>query len=145
MLGFNCIVIATDFGETSSRALGLAIGLAEQYRSKLVIAHCFEVPSYVYAGALQSPVDLLSPIQQAAKSQLDDVVETTRARHADTLGELRMGVVADELLDIVAKHKAGLVVVGTHGRTGVAHLVLGSVAEKIVRTSHVPVITVPNK
>lgn len=145
MLAFGCIVVATDFSETSAHAVELATELAKQYGSKLVIAHCFEVPSYVYAGMMQAPVDLLGPIEQAARSQMHDLLVETKKKHANVIGEVRSGIPADEIIAFSEENKADLVVVGTHGRQGVSHLVLGSVAEKVVRSSKVPVVTVPNK
>ena len=145
MPAFKTILVATDFSETSARAVDLAIDLARQYDAQLVITHCFEIPAYVYAGMAQTPVDVLGPIEAFARSELDRAVARAHEQHPGTRGELRSGSPADQIVTAALRERADLVVMGTHGRRGFAHLFLGSVAERVVRTSAVPVLTVPGK
>ena len=142
MKPFQCILVATDFGEASERALAGAIDLARRFDAKLSVVHCFEVPSYAYAGMYGSSVDLLTPIREGAERQLQELMARVRQQVPSATGTLRTGVAYDEILGIAKRDHADLIVLGTHGRQGVSRMLLGSVAEKVVRLSPVPVLTV---
>lgn len=142
---FRTIAVATDLSDASAPALRLATRLASEQHARLVLVHVLEIPSYVYAGVMQSPVDLVGPIEDAAKAELHEVFTRTKAEHSDTKSVLRRGVPSEQLLLAAAEEGADLIVVGTHGRTGATRLLLGSVAEKVVRLSNVPVVTVPSR
>ena len=90
-------------------------------------------------------MDMLTPIQGAATEQLDALVAEIRRQHPGTKGVLARGVPWREVLTTIEQSKPDLVVMGTHGRRGVGRAILGSVAEKIVRMSPVPVLTVRSK
>jgi nucleotide-binding universal stress UspA family protein len=91
---------------------------------------------------LSAPVDLVTPLADAADEQLAAVLPALRARHPGVEGLVRVGVPWEQILAAAAEVSAELVVVGTHGRRGLAHVVLGSVAERVVQLSPVPVLTV---
>ena len=139
---FKHILIPYDFGGASEQALEVAIGLAKLHGSKLTILHVCEVPAYVYEEVAVAPFDLLTPFSEAAQGRLEALVRQARARLPETQGLFKMGTVHEEVLAAVAARGCDLVVMGTHGRRGLAHAALGSVAEKIVRLSSVPVLTV---
>jgi nucleotide-binding universal stress UspA family protein len=139
---FKHILIPSDFGGASQQALELAIGLAKLHGSQLTILHVCEVPMYVYEGVGATPFDLLTPITQAAEDHLKQVVRDVEVRLPGTKGVFKMGSVHEEVLSVTANQHCDLVVMGTHGRRGLAHVAIGSVAEKVVRLSSVPVLTV---
>lgn len=139
---FRNILVAFDFGRASERALEVAIDLARPAGARLTILHVCEVPAYAYVGVDVAPADLLTPIAEAGEARLRDLVRSEQARFPGAQGAFRVGVPADEILAQVAEGAHDLVVMGTHGRRGLAHLAIGSVAERIVRTSPVPVLTV---
>jgi nucleotide-binding universal stress UspA family protein len=141
-LPFKRILVPTDFGESSSRALTMAIEFATQYGSLLTLFHAYEIPSYAYPGSIGIAVDLLSPIQEAAKAQFDELLARLREQVPAANGILGVGSPWQEITQQIAETNADLVVMGTHGRSGVRHILLGSIAETIVRTSRVPVLTV---
>ena len=87
-------------------------------------------------------VDLFTPIMDAARAQFDAKLKEVGRRVPGTTGVLRMGAPWQELLGVLSETGADLVVMGTHGRKGVAHALIGSVAEKVVRMAKVPVLTV---
>jgi nucleotide-binding universal stress UspA family protein len=142
MLGFRCIVVATDFTEASEVALRVAVKLARGLEAKLVLAHCYDLPGDAPLIPVASPVNL-ELLADAAKVSLEGLVAATRTQHADTVSDLRSGVFEDEIRAVVEAHAADLLVVGTHGRKGIARLMVGSVAEKVVRASLIPVVVVP--
>jgi nucleotide-binding universal stress UspA family protein len=139
---FKHILAPTDFGESSQQALDAAIELAARLEAKLTIVHCYEIPAYAYGGMTFGAADLLGPVQDAARAQLEKTLVEVKTRFPGAAGLLRRGVPWSEILAAIDETKADLVVMGTHGRRGVAHALLGSVAEKVVRTSPVPVLTV---
>ena len=81
-------------------------------------------------------------MQNAARKSLDEAIESTRKVHPKTEGLLREGLEWRLILDVATEQGCDLIVMGTHGRRGLPRLVLGSVAEKVVRLSPVPVLTV---
>jgi len=136
------ILVPTDFGEPSRTALRIAIDLAKQYRSSLTLVHTSEVPSYLYSGADLRVADLFHPVMDVAQQQLDDAVAEVRKEIPDAKGILKGGSPWREILAAIEEAKPDLVVMGTHSRRGLSRALLGSVTEKIVRTSPAPVLTV---
>jgi nucleotide-binding universal stress UspA family protein len=139
---FKHILVPTDFGEPSQQALDTAIDLAKRFDASLTIVHCQEIPVYAYGAVPFVTADVLGPIQEAARAQLELTLADVKTRVPGATGLLRHGVAWAEILGAVDETHADLVVMGTRGRRGVAHALLGSVAEKVVRTSPVPVLTV---
>ena len=139
---FRHILVATDFAAASDRALEVAVQLARDQRSRLTILHVCEIPGYAYAGIEFSPVDLLAPIAEVAEKRLDNLVAATRQRFPEVAGAFKLGSPHEQVLSVAAALGCDLVVLGTHGRRGLAHAAVGSVAEKVVRLCPVPVLTV---
>jgi universal stress protein A len=143
---FSRILVPTDFSEPSDAALAYARVLAGKFGASLHVLHVFESP---FVAAAVSPEVLIddSPAVQArlleeAKSRLQHrVTATDRTDHAATT-EIVGGHSARTIVDYATDRKKDLIVMGTHGRSGVAHLLMGSVAEKVVRTAPCPVLTV---
>lgn len=139
---FSKILVPIDFGEPSARALEIAGALAKDTGGTITILHVFDVPAS-YAGMGISPVELLAPMWEAGKKQLEDTLSKLKATVPDATEEIARGVPWREILAAIERDRPDLVVMGTHGRRGVQRMLLGSVAEKIVRVSPVPVLTVP--
>ena len=139
---FKRIFVPTDFSACADEALAIAIELAKKFDATIVLAHACESPSAAYMGMMATPLDLITPVREAAKEALDQQFATLKRRHDASESMLMFGNAPMELHRAIENAKADLVVMGTHGRTGITHLLLGSVAEKIVRTSPVPVLTV---
>lgn len=142
MISFKHILVPVDFGEPSDHALEVAMNLAKQYGSLVTLVHVWELPAYAYSGMELAPVDLLTPIQDAAREQLDKTVNMVKKSGVEVRGILKQGVPWREILSTINDSQPDLVVIGTHGRRGVKRALLGSVAEKVVRTSSAPVLTV---
>jgi len=138
---FNHLLVPLDFEEPSQHALEAAIELARRFGSQLTLLHVYEVPSYVYAQPGTLGVDLAGPIADAAREVLEKTLREAQTKVAGAKAQLRRGAPATEILAAVADVRPDLVVMGTHGRKGVRHALLGSVAEKVVRHSPVPVLT----
>jgi nucleotide-binding universal stress UspA family protein len=142
MAVFHHLVVATDLGECSQGAVDVATQLAVESGAALTLVHVMEVPAYAYAGAPEQVVDLFTPLREAAEAGLNEALTAVKAKLPAADAVLSRGTAWSELLEIARQKGADLIVLGTHGHQGVARVVLGSVAEKVVRMSPVPVLTV---
>jgi nucleotide-binding universal stress UspA family protein len=136
------ILVPTDFGQSSQRALDLAIDLAKKFDAKLTLVHGFEIPVYAYVGLGTTIVDYLVPIEDAARRCLEDSLRELRAKLPTAEALFKQGAAWQQILNASQEIDADLIVMGTHGRQGLGHALIGSVAEKVVRLSPVPVLTV---
>jgi nucleotide-binding universal stress UspA family protein len=133
------IVVPTDFEDASMKALELAKDLAGRTGGEVVVVHVYSLPVYTYPGL--EPALMLgfhSEVMQAARRALAELGSAQGGLRT----MLREGDPSTEILAAAAEVSARLIVMGTHGRKGFAHLFLGSVAEKVVRRSAIPVMTV---
>jgi len=143
---FSRILIPTDFSPPSEAALEYARILAAKFGSSLRILHVIDDPTassdFVADGFAPSTEDIRTALLEQARTRLDGLmnqVDRTRYHaHADAV----LGMPAATIVEYAAATHAGLIVMGTHGRTGLAHLLMGSVAEQVVRTAPCPVLTV---
>jgi nucleotide-binding universal stress UspA family protein len=133
------ILVPTDFGESSDRAEALAAHLAKTFEAKITLLHVWSLPIPGYAEALAWPID---SIEAAARQALEHAHGRLKARHANTDSVLAAGAAWDRILETARERDIDLIVMGTHGRRGISRAFLGSVAEKVVRLSPVPVLTV---
>lgn len=134
------ILVPTDFSPCSEQALDYALELAEKLGANVQLLHVIGIPSYgvpeLGVGITATMMDNLIADNQAA---LDELART-RKGIGQTL--VRAGDARDVILQTAEELEADLIVMGTHGRRGLSRALLGSVAEMIVRTSPVPVLTV---
>jgi nucleotide-binding universal stress UspA family protein len=142
MSRFRHILVPVDFEPSSKRALEVAIDLALKFDAKLTLFHAWETPTYAYAKFYVSGDPLWSLLEEAAKKQLAETLAEVRNRVPRADSFLVCGPGGYAILDAIAREKVDLVVMGTHGRQGLGRVFLGSVAEKVVRGSSVPVLTV---
>ena len=140
------IVCAVDFSECARVALDSAITLACQNGAQLALVHVLKPPA---GGAMAEPIFPPADLLTQLESDLGKELERWRQSALDAGVERVTGdvIVAYDIhhavLDYAKKQKADAVVIGTHGRTGFKRLALGSVAEHVVRHTHVPVVVVP--
>jgi nucleotide-binding universal stress UspA family protein len=139
MYPFRKILVATDFEAASAGALDLGSGLAYEYEAQLVIAHAIEIMIPSYPIAVMPEV---SDFERQAKAELDAIVNRVQAVWPLVTGTLLWGNPAEEVVRYAEDEKMDLVVVGTHGRKGPSRWLIGSVAERVTRAAHVPVLTV---
>ncbi len=136
------ILVAHDFSDTADHALGFASDLARALGARVTIVHVCEVVSYGYAESIVAMADVMAQVQRLAASALQKLVDRSRAAGLEVSSELRTGAPRDEIVSFARECKADLIVAGTHGRKGVPRLLLGSVAESLVRLAPCPVLTV---
>ncbi len=142
------IVVATDFSDCSRSAIDYALHLAERLDAEVELLHVFERPVYFDVGIAHSlqvqhgVEQWLKDLRQEADQRLRALAEELRRQKAVVRTVLREGRAVDEILKAAQPAQTDLVVLGTHGRTGLPHVVLGSVAERVVRQAPCPVLTV---
>jgi nucleotide-binding universal stress UspA family protein len=139
---FKHVLLATDFSEASAGAVFLATSIARQDGAALTVVHVCELP--VFPEAIP-PVDLVKAITEEDRKRLDALMVTVRDRCPEATPVLRSGSAWEEILAASGEARADLVVLGTHGRRGLLHAMMGSVAERVVRLSRVPVLAVPTR
>jgi nucleotide-binding universal stress UspA family protein len=140
------ILVPTDFSPTADAALSYAKTLAARLGASLHLVHVLSDP---YAVATYVP-EVYAPVSPETRERvLAEAQERLRERlNADEEQRFRgsravvCGLTAKEIVNYASQQHINLIVMGTHGRRGVAHLILGSVAEHIVRTAQCPVLTV---
>jgi nucleotide-binding universal stress UspA family protein len=139
-VSFNNILFATDFSPRSALALGYALAIARKHRSKIYVVHVLPEPPGLPASAREG----LEAIGAQPRSDLTRNVDGLRETLATLPHEILCpsGDVWLELSKVVAAKEVGLIVAGTHGRSGVGKLLMGSVAEKIFRRAACPVLAV---
>lgn len=137
------LLVPTDFGEASDRALAYAVGLAKKLGADVVVLHAFEIPMVGFPdGAMVATAELTSRILEGAQAGLDRSLARHKGDGVTMRAVVRQGDAWRSVLDAAAEFSAGMIVMGTHGRRGLPRALIGSVAEKIVRTATVPVLTV---
>jgi nucleotide-binding universal stress UspA family protein len=137
------IVVATDFSEPAEAALEQALDLAKQLGAAVTVVHSYEIPIYGFPdGVLVAPADVASRISSAAQASLDGIVARNKDRGVTMTTSLRMGAPWDEINALALEEKADLIVIGTHGRRGLSRALMGSVAERVMRTAVKPLLVV---
>jgi nucleotide-binding universal stress UspA family protein len=142
MTSFRHILVPIDFEPSSKRALEVAIDFASKFDARLTVLHAWDMPTYVYANMPYFSGEVSSALEEAARKLLDATLADVRKRLARAEGVLVRGQAASEVLAAIEREAADLVVMGTHGRRGLNRMLIGSVAERVVRGSSVPVLTV---
>ncbi len=142
MKDIRTILCPIDFSPGSSAATDYAMMLAQKLGAKLHIMHVYPLPMLAAPdGGLMLPANVLSEVSDSAARALRKSADECRAKGVDPETHLADGAPHAEILRIAEQIPADLIVMGTHGRSGFAHLLLGSVAEKVVRSSTIPVLT----
>ncbi len=147
-MAFDRILVPVDYSAHSLKAVGYAAELAQKLGASLDIVHVWDRPTYISDAILvghgADQRSLAEMIRENAQNDMKEFLsKVVLATGVKTTDRLLSGDPATVILQELDRDKYDLVVMGTHGRGGLAHLLLGSVAEKLVRHSKVPVLTVP--
>lgn len=131
---YQNVLIATDGSEGTARATRHAVGIADRFDATV---HALSV-----IERIEKSDQLRSDADAEAERAVEAVVEEGAKSRVEVVTEIREGMPENEILNYVDEHDIDLVVVGTHGRTGLDRMIVGSVAEDVLRESPVPVVTV---
>lgn len=144
MAAIKRILVPTDFSKTSQAAEEQAAELASTLGAELTLLHVYEPIAWPLPEGyvLYSPEQLTELLTEADRL-LAQAKARLEARGVKQVSVKRLqGIIAPEIVDEAERGKHDLVVIGTHGRTGIAHAVMGSIAEKVLRTARCPVLSV---
>lgn len=146
---WKTILVPHDFSSSANHACAVARDEAKTHGAKVILVHVIDLPyqmvpeSAMVSGESIEPVSMKDFAGKAAEKHLDDIAARLAKDGVTPQKYIRFGKPHDEIVKLAEELKIDLIVMGTHGRTGLAHLLVGSVAERVVRTSKCPVLTVP--
>lgn len=142
------IVIATDLSEASRPALAMAAAYGTRFQAELILASVFDPTPFVAPVAIPGPADTLETAAKEMKATIEERLMEHKtgvfAELADavTIACLRHHAPGEGIVELATEREADLIIVGSHGRTGLKRVLLGSVAERVVRLSRMPVLVV---
>jgi|SRR5579872_7344352 len=132
------ILVATDFSPHAWKALEWARFVADVFRAKLFLLHVIDIFSLAEVAPVTAGLDPLSLLREHAHKSMREL--KTAVPDAEIV--IREASPRPVIVDVALELNCQMIIMGTHGRSGLAHLLLGSVAEYVVRNSKVPVLTV---
>jgi nucleotide-binding universal stress UspA family protein len=137
------ILVATDFSPTSTAALAYAVQLAIATRGEVTLMHAYELPIIgLPEGALLATAEVANRLITSSEQTLAMLADAHSREGVRIKWVLRQGVPHEEVQKLADEMDADLIVVGTHARKGLQRFLLGSVAEKIIRTVERPILTI---
>jgi nucleotide-binding universal stress UspA family protein len=143
------ILVPIDFSEHSKNALNYAVSIAKQFHSELILGYVVESPIYPAEfgfGQVALPTaELEMEFRERGKKELEKLVRSHIKGQVNARTVVAEGPAATEILAIANKEQVDLVIIATHGHTGVEHLLFGSTTEKVVRKAPCPVLVVRAK
>jgi nucleotide-binding universal stress UspA family protein len=143
MVTINRILVTTDFSEYSASALEYAVSLAESYNATIHLIHVvdpFSRRAKHKSGGRAKNSELV--MQETAQQAMKKFVVESVDEYVEVKQVIRLGHPADEIARYAKEERMDLIIIATHGRTGLAHVMIGSIAEKVIRISSVPVLAI---
>lgn len=143
MAPIRSILVAHDFSRHADAALDAAIDLARDTKARLHLVHVFPIPMETLSPyEIPMPPQLVSDVRAAASARLETALARVHAAGLEGEAEVDSGPVAELLVERAAERGDDLIAIGTRGLSGLRHLLLGSVAERVLRTAPCPVLAV---
>ncbi|HEX9661497.1 MAG TPA: universal stress protein [Candidatus Binatia bacterium] len=143
------ILYATDFSKASARALDEAVRLAKQNHAELLVVHVIEPVGQYAAGEDFGGAELYMKIEEAAEQDaqrsMQKLMRKLQQARVKAKSLLLKGLAYEQIVKTARSRKANIIVIGTHGRTGLSKLFMGSVAGRVVSLASCPVLTVRGK
>jgi universal stress protein A len=138
------ILFCADFSENSEPARQLALDYAKAFGAQLIIVHVIDSTGFPnYVDWVGDELDqILKRTQESATSRLESLAKDCGQLVQGVRTYCRVGLPPNEIVSLATEESADLIVVGTHGLTGVKHLVMGSIARSVLKTAHRPVLIV---
>jgi nucleotide-binding universal stress UspA family protein len=142
------ILVPTDFSDSAEHALKYAVRLGKPFKASIFIVHVFHLQEYLALLSDRDQVDsgtaneVLEAAKNRAANKLEELVRRSEDKQVVLLPILLVGVPFEEIVRYAAERDVDLIVMPTHGRTGVAHLLLGSTSERVISHSVCPVLVV---
>ena len=138
---YDTILVPVDGSEPSTAAIEHARNLAQHESATVHVIHAIEMRSPgVTMGRV--PTDVMTDVQEEAEQLVSDATDTLEAAGIDTRSEVVDGTASEAIPEYASEHDIDLIVMGTHGRTGVKRVLLGSATERTLRAADAPVLVV---
>jgi len=137
---FDHILVPTDFSEDAAEAASVAVAIAAKWGSRITLVHVVTPPTLMYEDL--PSMDFVTPVEEAARTALAKELELLRVNWPSAESLFLRGSATQEILGAIDAQGADLVVMGKHGRGVLNRMLVGSVAERVVRHASVPVLTV---
>ena len=147
-MNWKTILVPHDFSSSANHAAAMARDEAKAHGSKLLLLHVVQIPTQMEAETVIMPMPDAAPIKlrdyavSQGEAHLADLVQRLAKDGVEATSALRIGNPVEEILKFATENAVDLIVMGTHGRSGIEHLLVGSVTERVVRTSKCPVLTI---
>ncbi len=142
------ILVPTDFSECANNALRFAAFVAKKTGANLNLLHVLEVPAIGHQGSIESTIDdvpYMMGLLNVTKTKMKKILSLPFMNGIKVVHNIETGRICDHIIRAVEKHEADLIIMGTHGASGLKEALIGSNAEKIVQNSHIPVLTIKDK
>lgn len=136
------ILVPVDFSPPSENALDYAIELARTASAEVIVLHAYPVVLLGYLDVAWGTVDIMGSILNAANESMQRLVDARKGKGVAILSLVQQNDPWHAILAAAEENKCDLIVMSTHGRQGIAHALIGSVAEKVIRTAPCPVLTI---
>ena len=142
-IDIQLILVPIDFSDQAAVVIDWATHLAEEHSSKILLLHVYHLPvEFQQLEGAYLPPDFWSNVKREAEQQLASHSQEIRTHQVEVEALVREGYPATVIVEAAESHGADLIVIGTHGHTGLKHLLLGSIAERVVQKAPCPVLTV---
>lgn len=146
MIQLNRVLIPTDFSDFSRPAMTYGLAIAARFDAEVHLLHIVPDPAMLVPEAAAFSVESMQAQTEALRQEAIHGLEKLPADGwsdgKPIVREVRVGTAFVEIIDYAGEHDVDLIVIGTHGRSGLMHILMGSVAERIVRKAPCPVLTV---
>ena len=145
---WKTILVPHDFSSSANHAAAIARDESKLHGARLLLLHVIDLPTaikpetVIVPDATGAPINVREYAVSSAEAHLQDIIERLAKDGVTATSFVRVGNPVDEITRFIDEEKVSLVVMGTHGRTGLQHLLVGSVAERVVRMATCPVLTV---
>ena len=144
---WKTILVPHDFSSSANHAAAIARDEAKVHGAKILLLHVIDLPPSFHGTSVMppesgAPINAKDYAVSNAEKHLEDISQRLAKDGATATTFIRLGNPVDEINRFVTENNVDLVIMGTHGRTGLQHLLVGSVAERVVRSSTKPVLTV---
>lgn len=146
---WRTILVPHDFSASANHAAAIARDEAKLHGGKLLLLHVCDLPldlgpdtTLIVGHEADGPITMRHFVMSSAETHLNDLAARLGRDGVTAEVFVRLGKPVDEINRFVGEHGVDVIVMGTHGRTGIRHLIAGSVTERVVRTSTVPVMTI---
>jgi len=141
----NKILVPTDFSEQAENALKIAAMLARKYDAEIYLLHMMEIPmQHIDPGAVQSDIPEALFFMKLAHKKFEDLIASDYLEGVTVHETVKADITFNEIKDTCKEFEIDLIVMGSHGASGIKEMFIGSNAEKVVRSSDVPVMVIKN-